>query len=136
MLAAGKQDLYLAEGSSQLGLAVYSKIFVENRYETLTYNKASAFFGCAGSRQQIVAHGVINCSVLELISPYFRPDFTLVSACGLRANKREREREREFVGFLLESRGPGVRVLSYAYKREGDRKHAQGCFVWLIAEDI
>lgn len=61
-----------------------------------------------------MAHGVINCSVLELISPYFRPDFTLVSACGLRA--KEREREREFGGFLLESRGPGVRVLSSVYK--------------------
>lgn len=40
-----------------------------------------------------MARGVINCSVLELIPPYFRPDFTLVSACGLRAKEREREKE-------------------------------------------
>lgn len=63
-----------------------------------------------------MARGVINCSVLELIPPYFRPDFTLVSACGLRAKEREREKENLVASFW----SPGIQEsVSYHLCKKG-----------------
>lgn len=73
MLAVGLLDFYLAEGPCQVGLLICSKTVVQNHYEKGRNNGTSDKGLCSALAklsfwmhlQQSMAHGVINCSVLE-----------------------------------------------------------------------